>query len=192
MSRLKKGQKVVLKAGVVKKETNGIVVDVRVTQNRKDDKRVDIRYVVEKADDGWNPKEKFVVVTKDRIEKVVSDRKQEEPKRKKPTYCVVTEKEKSSGRSVTVAGMAETVNEGLTFRRLRIGYAIQHPDDEADEKMGAMVAKRRCVTRPMSSFISPNKTEFREDIVEAICRVKLKYICDNIETVIKGRKGDKK
>ena len=192
MSRLKKGQKVVLKAGVVKKETNGIVVDVRVTQNRKDDKRVDIRYVVEKADDGWNPKEKFVVVTKDRIEKVVSDRQQEEPKRKKPKYCVVTEKEKSSGRSVTVAGMAETVNEGLTFRRLRIGYAIQHPDDEADEKRGAMVAKRRCVTRPMSAFISPNKTEFREDIVEAICRVKLKYICDNIETVIKGRKGDRK
>lgn len=190
MGKFKKGERVMVKYGSFKKASPGVIIDVRVVPDGKKDRRVNVHYIVEKMTPEWEPTEKFVTVTRKQIEKIPAPRVEKPAGKRKPEYHVFQVDEDPTGRSVTVVGMVDTVKEGLTFRRLRIGYAIQHPDDGKDDRMGVMVARRRCVTRPMSVFISPQPCEFRKDVVEAICRTKLLYLCNNIEDIIKGRNKD--
>lgn len=181
MAKYRKGHRVYVSGGTLKKNTPAIVRDVRVTPDKGG--KVKVTYIVETTDKDWKPKEKFKSVTRKQM-KSAEERVQMKPKESRyPEHHVYRVDGDVCGHAVTVVGRVEITPEKK--KRLSIGYAIQHTEDNDDPKMGAMVASRRCTKRPMSIYTSEMNHGFSEDIVKAICVAKAEYICGNINKFTK-------
>ena len=83
---------------------------------------------------------------------------------------------------------SQKVSDALLFfkhhikkKRLRIAWAISHPEDEFNLDTGIDIARKRCRRRPMSVLESEFVGEFREDLVTAVLDVKANFIANNIE-----------
>lgn len=69
-------------------------------------------------------------------------------------------------------------------RRLAIGYAICHPEDEFNALVGEKIAKRRCKKNPYAEAETNSVTMFHVEDLEAIVTSKLSHICKNIDKFI--------
>ena len=200
MAKFKKGDVVGCKSGSFTKKTVGVIKEVRTTP--AENNRVKRLYVVETFGKDGKPNGTFKIVEKKSltmVEQYVRP-KPEHDEKKKPEYFAYKVDKEACGNTVMVVGMLEDVKVpighvldpsivtnlaacGVEYRKTRklsIGYAIQHEDDEDNPELGASIAKKRCKKSPMAVYYSPNPCEFREDLIEAICRRKLEYLCDKI------------
>ena len=69
-------------------------------------------------------------------------------------------------------------------RRLAIGYAICHPEDEFNVFVGEKIAKRRCMKDPYAEAETNSVTMFHREDLAAIVSSKLDHICKNIDKFI--------
>ena len=68
---------------------------------------------------------------------------------------------------------------------MTLSYAICHPDDNFDPKIGEEIAKRRIKTDPLGTAYTDCPTMFQKEDLEAAVTAKLAYIVSNIEKYIK-------
>lgn len=202
MSKFRKGQRVTVDGGLLSKQKNAVVHDIRYI--KKGDKKVNKRYVIEFTDAEWNPTGKFKTVDKSAMSKVdTSPVKQEKQKKFSPKlYYSYSSFDTEDGiRIVTMCGMVFTAraveteaapNQSLMLmpklrKYLNVGFAIKHPEDASHQSIAKSVASKRARWNPLSTYMSDNPNEFREDMVRAVLSVKAKYIADNIgDFIING------
>ena len=70
-------------------------------------------------------------------------------------------------------------------KKLSIGWAILHPEDEYDVLVGESIALRRAKKCPISKLYSESNGEFNKEMVEIILDNKSQYIIRNINKFIK-------
>ena len=195
MSKFRKGQRVTVDGGLLSKQKNAIVHDIRYI--KKGDKKVNKRYVIEFTDAEWNLTGKFKTVDKSAMSKVDTiPPKQEKQKKFSPKlyYSSISIATADGNRIVTVCGMVFTTraveaeaapNQSLMLmpklrKHLCVGFAIKHPEDTPRQSVAKSVAAKRARWNPLSTYMSDNPNEFREDMVMAVLSVKAKYIAENI------------
>ena len=192
MSKFKIGDLVVLRddnrAGVV------VSRDAKV----RDDKKVDIRYIVKFGDGIENYEEH----TKRELFRVnlppLSENEEKSTYPRKYYY----EHRCFDGRTITMVGVVEKYKEhdadhafvkgvGMltiptvnVFKSLSVGYAICHPEDEFDPKVGNGLASMRAEKNPLAVLISPFGGEFGEDFVLDILLSKAQFIEKNLEKFV--------
>lgn len=182
MAKFKKGQKVKVTGGVFSSDKNAIVRDIRFTREKKN--RTIKKYIVEVADDFWRPTCKFKVVDKGSL--VPAGPARQQPMKRHLTLSLNKEVD---GRNILLMGVTDVINTGCgKQKRLRVGYAIQHPDDEMSCKVAHGIAMNRCKRCPLCTYLSYDCREFREDLVLSILETKASYIIENIDDFIRGKK----
>ena len=201
MAKFRKNDIVSVKTNALSKTARCIIRDIR-TELLKDNK-VKVTYILEDVDKNGRLTGKFRNAQKKALTLLEREPKaKNSPTKNKPKYTVFYVDKSVCGHAVTVVAKVENtvIDWGLVnnevpnvhfmgvrkfnVRRMSVGYAIQHESDEENKKMGAMVAKKRCDKRPMATYYSPQACEFRDDIVEAVCKAKLNYIVSNIEKFV--------
>ena len=75
---------------------------------------------------------------------------------------------------------------------MTLSYAICHPDDIFDPKIGEEIAKRRIKTDPLGTAYTDCPTMFQKEDLEAAVTAKLSYIVTNIEEYMRCKHGNKK
>lgn len=205
MSRFKIGQRVLLAGNLVSKKCNAYIRDVRVKPSKGG--HVEISYVIETATKDWTPDEHFKVVTKKQLKRAENADPEPEPVKKAyPKYYGY--RMETYGRIITTVAMVDIEqnpavvtnlsNDGDTIhigrygrrKKMTIGYSIQFPSDEENAEIGIKVAKRRCINEPMATYYSPLSSEFREDMVQAMCAVKLNHIAKNLNKYTSKRRNN--
>lgn len=180
MSNIKNGDRVRIKeSGVV-----GTVISRE--QKALGDKRVQVEFVV-KTGNGF---ESYKAFTRKEIEKIPTVSK---PKAEEKTYPRVYNypHKCKDGRNLVITGVVDTYNEWspikfgtIKKKYLTVGYAICHPSDDKDNKIGAEIALARAYNKPLAYLETPFTGEFREDFVGTILQAKANFVEENIERFI--------
>lgn len=90
-------------------------------------------------------------------------------------------------RTLLMVGIVEKIktnSQNKKTKRLKIGWAIQHPEDNFDVNVGTKLAIKRAKECPISRITSEFNGEFNEDMVVNTLRNKAEFIFNNIEKFI--------
>lgn len=183
MSKFKINDKVIVKE-------NGMVGTIKGRdQIALPDGKVRVEYIVKTGEgfDNWNKysKHEIAKVGKDEINKPL------------PTMVI----DAPNGYKVTLIALvhSETVwkddwdKNGFysPYRRkgkeLSMGYAIYNPNDEYDPVMGISIAKHRAKVSPFCHLVSDFNGEFNRETIDALLKVKGRYIANNIENFVRSK-----
>lgn len=195
MSNIKTGDRIKVKSS----GNVGIVVARETTP--LDGKKIKAEYVV-KFGNGFDNYKSY---SRHDIEKVTTAKKEDTNTKVYPKVYNYEHK-CADGRTLILVGVVDTAYDRFVLREfdedenkvpseifrdyaekiktLSIGYAICHPSDSNDNKVGANIALGRAYRKPLSYMESIFKGEFSEDTVRAILSAKAKFIEENLDRFI--------
>jgi hypothetical protein len=171
MAKFKVNQKVIRKS-------DGNVGTVKAREVISENKRTDVKYLVDFGDGLENWK----VMRRGELKNYYVGTK--------PSRYVIKSYEVGDGRIVTLAALVETFKNDMVFdnpfktKVLSIGYTIYNGTDEYNERIGHRFAIHRCKQAPFTMMFSPFGGDFNADTVDAIMKAKADYIIRNIEKFV--------
>jgi hypothetical protein len=187
MSKIRIGDNVVVK------ETNviGTVVGRELKKSSDGSKKVTVEYVV-KTGDGF---ENYKPYTRKEIEKVSTPTEVDTANVSTYPRLYNYEHKCADGRTVVMTGVVDIYHvaaPGIKSQKnkiLTVGYSICHPQDENDKNIGAEIAYRRALTKPLSVLATPFTGEFKEDFVTVILKAKAQFVEENMQKFIERDKS---